>query len=222
MKFETESKIFELKDDKVVIKEEVEKGLYDAFEKKDKAYLLNLFPNVCQCYPQELIQESQTVLNLLSKEQIDKLFPHIQSEYLVNLREDQKKELVTRLEGFLKPQEVTKSGGKMTMAVKPKAKKKVAEGVSKSDGGSISSPVRYSNLASRISQWIGGDLNLSGQDLVHLVWAFGMDQDLFDDFTDVVEYVRVNGVKQHEEDEDPEGIPEPRSTDSFEPNEEGD
>jgi len=122
---------------KIVVKD-VEKGLQDAFDKKDKAYLLNMFPNVLSEYPENLIQESQTVLNTLSKEQLDKLFPHIQPEYLVNLKEDQKKELVVRLEGFLKPVEITKAGGKVSMAGKSKKVKKLRnEGRPDPDGGPI-------------------------------------------------------------------------------------
>jgi hypothetical protein len=95
-----------------------------------------MFPNVLQDYPEALLQESQTVLNLLSKEQIDNLFPHIQLQYLQNLKESEKKELVVRLEGFLKPVEITKAGGKVSMAGKSKKVKKLRnEGRPDPDGG---------------------------------------------------------------------------------------
>lgn len=137
LKFDKASEIFEVQEKKIVVKKDIEKGLQDAFDKKDKVYLLNLFPNVLQDYPEILLQETQTVLNLLSKEEIDKRFPGINQEYLVNLKEDQKKELVVRLEGFLKPVEITKAGGKVSMAGKEKKAKKVHEGRPDPDGGPI-------------------------------------------------------------------------------------
>jgi hypothetical protein len=103
-----ESPLFELKDDQLVIKETAVDGLLDAFDKDKKDYLLKLFPNVIPGYPEVLIQETRTVLNDLSSEEMAKLFPNIDTEYLVNLKESELLELSARVEEAVLKRKVAK------------------------------------------------------------------------------------------------------------------
>jgi len=76
-------------DRKVSVKEEAVEKLVDAFDKSDADYVIDLFPHTDPDYPLMLVNESQTVLNTLSSEEMDKLWPNINREYLVNLKESE-------------------------------------------------------------------------------------------------------------------------------------
>lgn len=89
VKFDKESQLFEMVDQEVQIKEGGAQALHDAFGRDDASYVLNLFPHVLPEYPKMLVQEAATVLNLLSGEEVELLFPHIQAEYLANLKESE-------------------------------------------------------------------------------------------------------------------------------------
>jgi len=98
VKFQKESALFELKEAKLVVKEDAAKRMADAFDKEDRQELLDLFPNVIPDYPMQLVQETKTVLNLLSSDEMARLFPNINSEYLVNLKESELEELANQME----------------------------------------------------------------------------------------------------------------------------
>lgn len=99
------------------LKSEAVEKISDAFDKSDKQYVVNLFPNVLPDYPMQLVQEAQTVLNTLSADEMDKLWPNINREYLVNLKEDELQELADRM--------TENCGMDHTQKKKKKAKKKV-------------------------------------------------------------------------------------------------
>lgn len=80
------------------LKEGAVDALVDAFDKADKQYVLDLFPNVLPEYPEALVQETKTVLNLLTPDEMARLWPNINPEYLINLKEDQLEELVAKLD----------------------------------------------------------------------------------------------------------------------------
>ena len=97
-KFDKESVVYEMKAEKLVVRDGVVKGLVDAFDKSAKEYLLKMFPNTTEAYPLKLLAEAKTVLNLLDKAVMDKLFPNINDMYLSNLRESEQVELIKKLQ----------------------------------------------------------------------------------------------------------------------------
>ena len=82
----------------LVVKEDAPKKLADAFDKDSVADLLAMFPNVLPDYPRVLVQESKTVLNLLSSDEMARLFPNINMEYLKNLKESELQALAKKLQ----------------------------------------------------------------------------------------------------------------------------
>lgn len=96
-KFEVESDLFESTDAEVTVKEGSIEKLVDAFDKTDSAYVIDLFPHVDSDYPMMLVQESQSVLNTLSSDEMDRLWPNINREYLVNLKESELQDLYNKV-----------------------------------------------------------------------------------------------------------------------------
>ena len=87
----------DVEESKILIKEDASKKLADAFDKDSVADLLAMFPNVLPDYPRVLVQESKTVLNLLSSDEMARLFPNINMEYLKNLKESELQALAKKL-----------------------------------------------------------------------------------------------------------------------------
>jgi len=95
-KFGNPSGLFEKKDGQIVVKEEVEPKVGESFDRSDLDYLKTLFPNVNFEYVQySIVQESvkrvlpevKTPINLKSTEEVDLLFPNINKDYLVHIKE---------------------------------------------------------------------------------------------------------------------------------------